>query len=411
MKINYESPQLKWGITAFIVLAAAILFFFGVMAMPSVTSKINHFIKIVMPFTYGLVMAYLLCPIYNFLTRYIFKISSKVMYEKRSLTASRILSTTATMLIALVVVGGLFSLVLPQLIDSLINLVKTAPQSVAILVDFVTNKISSNNALNSALNILLGDYTERLNSWLSDDVLPWLLKIAADLSNQVFDIVVIIKDFFIGIIICIYFLNSKDIFKAQSKKLVFALFKKKNAAVLIKEMEFINKTFSSFISGKIIDSFIIGLICFVVMNILHMPYIMLVSVIVGVTNIIPFFGPFIGAIPSTIIILTADPIKALYFVVFIFILQQIDGNIIGPKILGDSTGLTSFWVMFAILVGGGMFGFLGMIIGIPIFAIMYVYITRYVNHRLKRKGLPIDTDVYKEVSFFIPKKHRIVKKS
>ena len=174
-------------------------------------------------------------------------------------------------------------------------------------------------------------------------------------------------------------------------------------------MAFINKTFSAFISGKIIDSLIIGTICFIGMHILGLPYVILISVIVGVTNIIPFFGPFIGAIPSTIIMLTVDPIKALYFVIFILILQQLDGNVIGPKILGDSTGLPSFWVMFAIIVGGGMFGFVGMIVGIPAFAVIYTYVTRYVNHRLKSKGLPIETKVYQEVSFFIPKKHRIKK--
>jgi hypothetical protein len=313
------------------------------------------------------------------------------------------------MLFALVVIGGLFSLVLPQLIDSLISLVKTAPQSASTLIKWVDSRLSSNSQLNSALNILLGDYTTRFNTWLQDVVLPWLLAFAPDLSNRVLYVVLAIKDVAIGIIICIYALNSKDAFKAQTKKLAFSLLKKREAAILIKEMAFINKTFSAFISGKIIDSLIIGTICFIGMHILGLPYVILISVIVGVTNIIPFFGPFIGAIPSTIIMLTVDPIKALYFVIFILILQQLDGNVIGPKILGDSTGLPSFWVMFAIIVGGGMFGFVGMIVGIPAFAVIYTYVTRYVNHRLKSKGLPIETKVYKEVSFFIPKKHRIKK--
>lgn len=409
MKINYDHPQFKWGITAFLVLAASILFFFVVFKFPQISVGFGKFVKIIMPFVYGLVFAYLLCPIYNFCTKQIFKSMSKVFAEDNAIRASRALSTTITMLFALVVIGGLFSLVLPQLIDSLISLVKTAPQSVSTLIKWVDSRLSSNSQLNSALNILLGDYTTRFNTWLQDVVLPWLLAFAPDLSNRVLYVVLAIKDVAIGIIICIYALNSKDAFKAQTKKLAFSLLKKREAAILIKEMAFINKTFSAFISGKIIDSLIIGTICFIGMHILGLPYVILISVIVGVTNIIPFFGPFIGAIPSTIIMLTVDPIKALYFVIFILILQQLDGNVIGPKILGDSTGLPSFWVMFAIIVGGGMFGFVGMIVGIPAFAVIYTYVTRYVNHRLKSKGLPIETKVYKEVSFFIPKKHRIKK--
>lgn len=410
MKINYENPQFKWGITAFAVLAAAILFFFVVFKFPQISVGFGKFVKILMPIIYGLIFAYLLCPIYNFFIKHIFKSISRVVAYENALRTSRALSTLITMTLAVMVIGGLFSLVLPQLIESLISLVKTAPQSATTLIKWVNSKLSSNSQLNSALNILLGDYTARFNKWLQDVALPWLLAFAPDLSNRVVDMLLAIKDVAIGIIICIYALNIKDAFKAQTKKLAFSLLKKREAAILIKEMAFINKTFSAFISGKIIDSFIIGVICFIVMSIFHLPYVLLISVIIGVTNIIPFFGPFIGAIPSTIIMLTVDPIKALYFVIFILILQQIDGNIIGPKILGDSTGLPSFWVMFAILVGGGMFGFVGMIVGIPIFAVIYVYVTRYVNHKLKSKGLPIETNIYKEISFFIPSKHRLLKK-
>lgn len=406
MKINYSSPHFKWGITAFLVLVGAISFFFLIFKMPEINKELSGVLRVLMPFVYGLVMAYLLCPIYNFFTKHIGKLTQNIVNRERAIATSRILSTTITMFIALVSLGGLFSLVLPQLLDSLINLAKTAPESVTVLINWMNARVSSNNELNSALNILMGDYTQRFNSWLQDEVLPWLITLAANMSNRVLDVLLAIKDFAIGIIICVYFLNSKDEFKAQAKKLAFSMLKKRNAAVLIKEMAFINKTFSAFISGKIIDSVIIGIICFSVMYLLNMPYVMLISVIIGITNIIPFFGPFIGAIPSTIIMLTVDPIMALYFIIFILILQQIDGNIIGPKILGDSTGLPSIWVMFAIIVGGGMFGFIGMIVGIPVFAVIYAYLTRYVNHRLKRKGLPLETCIYKEVSFFIPKKHR-----
>lgn len=398
MKINYNSPYIKWGFTAFIVLCSTILFFFAVYRLVGLIEGIQLVTRILMPFVYGLVIAYLLCPVYNYFTRHLYKVSSRPLGQVRALTFSRALSTTITMTIAFIIVGGLVSLVLPQILESLISLVRTAPDNFTNFVNWAETKLSANKDVNAALRILLGDYTTKINNWLQNEVLPWLLTFAAQVSTGLIDIVRFFKDFVIGIIICIYFLNSKELFKAQSKKLTYAIFKKENAKMLIRETKFINRTFSAFISGKLIDSAIVGLICFVVMTLFDMPYVMLVSVIIGVTNIIPFFGPFIGAIPSIIIILTASPIDAVYFLVFVLILQQIDGNIIGPKILGDSTGLPSFWVMFAILVGGGLFGFIGMVIGIPIFAVIYVYFSRMVESKLVKKKLPVETDLYKDLS-------------
>jgi predicted PurR-regulated permease PerM len=398
MKINYESTYIKWGLTAIVVLCSTIIFFFTVFRLTEVFESIHLVLKILMPFVYGLVIAYLLCPVYNFFTRHIYRGMLNKFNPKTALTMSRVLSTTITITMAIVVVAGLVSMVLPQILDSLIILVKTAPDSLTQLIEWSESKLSENKDINAALKMLMGDYTTEINNWLQEEVLPWLLGFAAQISTGIIDIVRFFKDFLIGIIICIYFLNSKELFKAQSKKLMYALLRKNNARNMILEMGFINKTFSGFISGKIIDSVIIGLICFVTLSIIGTPYLMLVSVVVGVTNIIPFFGPFIGAIPSTIIILTASPIDALYFIIFILILQQIDGNIIGPKILGDSTGLPSFWVMFAILLGGGLFGFPGMVVGIPIFAVLYAYFSRAVDSRLRSKNLPVETDIYKDLS-------------
>lgn len=398
MKINYDSIYIKWGMTAFCVLCATIIFFFIILRMEGVFNYIHIITKILMPFIYGLVIAYLLCPIYNFFTRHIFRVISNKVHAKMALTMSRVLSTTITLTLAIVMVAGLVSLVLPQIVDSLIVLAKTTPDSLTQLITWTESKLSENKELNDTLKVLLGDYTNEINNWLQYKVIPWILSYAAEVSTGIIDIVRFFEDFLIGIIICVYFLNSKELFKAQSKKLMYAMFRRDTAHTVITEMNFINKTFSGFITGKIIDSAIIGLICFISLSIIGTPYHMLVSVVVGVTNIIPFFGPFIGAIPSTIIIMTASPIDAFYFVIFILILQQIDGNIIGPKILGDSTGLPSFWVMFAILLGGGLFSFTGMVMGIPIFAVIYAYFSRAVDSRLKRKNLPVETNIYKDLS-------------
>lgn len=194
-------------------------------------------------------------------------------------------------------------------------------------------------------------------------------------------------------------LFGKETFAAQIKKMLYAGMQVERANMVLHITRKSNEIFGGFIIGKIIDSAIIGVLCFIGITILDMPYILLVSVIVGVTNVIPFFGPYIGAIPSTILIALADPLKGLYFLIFIIALQQLDGNVIGPKILGNSTGLSAFWVVFSILLGGGLFGFIGMIIGVPTFAVIYYIVKMVVEEKLKKKKLPPDTEHYGDVEY------------
>ena len=198
----------------------------------------------------------------------------------------------------------------------------------------------------------------------------------------------------IGLIVSVYVLMEKEKFIGQSKKIIYAIFKPERGNIIVRTVRKSNQIFGGFITGKILDSVIIGVICYVVLLIMNMPYTVLVSVIVGVTNVIPFFGPYIGAIPSFIIIALANPLQGLYFLIFIIILQQFDGNILGPKILGNSTGLSSFWVVFAILIGGGMFGVPGMILGVPTFAVIYYIVRNIVNYFLRKRSLPDKTDEY-----------------
>ena len=196
----------------------------------------------------------------------------------------------------------------------------------------------------------------------------------------------------------------------QSKKIIYSIFKPKTGNVIIETCQKASEIFGGFITGKIIDSIIIGIIAYIGCLILRIPSAVLVAVIVGVTNVIPVFGPFIGAIPSLIIVVLQSPLHALYLLIFIIILQQVDGNIIGPKILGSSTGLSSFWVMFAILVGGGCFGFVGMLLGVPVFAVIYYIIRRVVNHSLRKKKLPERTKEYVEMVAVNEKNNELVYK-
>ena len=245
----------------------------------------------------------------------------------------------------------------------------------------------------------INNFTDNAIKFATDTILPEYSSIATRISEGVLGVVNVIKNFFIAIIICVYFLNSKDTFAAQIKKIILAVFKKDTAEEIMSGAAFTNKTFGGFINGKIIDSIIIGIICFIVMTIFGWEYTLLISCIIGITNIIPFFGPFIGAVPSALLLLMVDYKQCIYFIIFIFILQQFDGNILGPKILGDSTGLASFWVLFAVLVGGGLFGFIGMVIGIPVFAVIYAYCSRAVNSRLRKRGFTTDVADYRIDSY------------
>jgi predicted PurR-regulated permease PerM len=292
-------------------------------------------------------------------------------------------------------------MVLPQLTESVLGIVNTFPSNADGLTNWVVNTFKLSNKTAEFIN---NNIVTNMTNWFMDNLVPSMSEVMSGVSTGLISVLLILKNLLLGLIICIYFLNGKEMFAAQTKKIIFAILKKERAEFVIHESKFINRTFSGFIIGKIVDSIIIGIICFIGLTIMKMPYTLLISVIVGVTNVIPFFGPFIGAIPSTIIILLESPIQALYFVIFIQILQLADGNFIGPKILGDSTGIPSFWVIFAILLGGGLFGFVGMIIGIPIFAVIYAYVGRYVRFKLEQKNLPSDTVNYKDISHYTIKK-------
>ena len=229
-------------------------------------------------------------------------------------------------------------------------------------------------------------------------VLPSVQEIISEVSTSligsVVDLLVWLFNFIIGIIISIYLLSSKELFCAQAKKITYALLREERANNLINNMRFANKTFGGFLIGKILDSFIIGILCFIGTSVLKIPYALLISVIVGVTNIIPFFGPYLGAIPCALILIMINPIKCVVFLIFVLVLQQFDGNVLGPKILGNSTGLSSFWVIFSITVFGGLFGVLGMFVGVPVFAVIYAAIKTFVSQRLVKKNLPADTNYY-----------------
>ena len=259
----------------------------------------------------------------------------------------------------------------------------------------MTNLFSNNPILEENLQQLYMSASDTLLNWANEQLVPQLLKVMKGnlVGSFVSNALSFMKTVLVGFISAVYMLNSKHTFSAQAKKLIYSMFETDTANAVLENFRFIHRVFGGFITGKLLDSLIIGLITFVSMSILQLPYVLLISVIIGVTNIIPFFGPFIGAIPSTILIFLVSPLQAVYFVIFIFILQQFDGNIWVPKFWGFYWA-SSFWVMFAILLFGGLFGFAGMVVGVPLFAVIYSTISGLVNRSLRNKHISTDTSAY-----------------
>ena len=275
-----------------------------------------------------------------------------------------------------------------QLITSVTTLYYTAQRNLAKFVqwanhvEFIENNQQIMNMLNSAYATISTNFDDLIKTRL----LPSMQNIVSGAAIGVLNVVTVAKNLVIGIIVAVYMLASRKRFVQQGKLVLYSIFKPRWAELIKEEAKYADKMFGGFINGKIMDSAIIGVLCYIGCLIFKFPSALLVSVIIGVTNVIPFFGPFIGAVPATLLILIQNPIKALWFVLFVLVLQQLDGNVIGPKILGNTTGLSSFWVLFAILLFGGLWGFVGMIVGVPLFAVIYDIIKKLVIHGLKRNA-------------------------
>lgn len=406
MKFRWDKKYLYWGITAFLVIAASILFYYLLFHSIKIKFAISTAINISMPVIYGMVLAYLMTPLVNGLERNLF-IPFLQKRSKKELTAKgrkrmRLLSVILTVAAVILIMYLFLSMVIPQLIISIQNIALQFPQYVNNLERFITNLLDKNPDLETSVAAMLNQYSEEMGSFLNSKVLPQLNEMLTRVSGTVFSSVVgllrALWNFIIGLIISVYLLFSKELFAGQSKKVIYAIFDRENGNEVIRNIRFVNRTFGGYINGKLVDSLLIGLLCFIGMTLIQLPYAMLISVIVGVTNIIPFFGPYIGAIPSTLLILMVNPKQALYFVIFILILQQFDGNFLGPKIVGNKTGLSSFWVIFSITVLGGYWGVLGMAIGVPIFAVFYAAVRALTDRSLKRKHLSTNTEDYLNLS-------------
>lgn len=377
-----------------------IVFFFALFRFKQVMEGIRTLESILMPFIYGAVIAYLLTPVCNFVEIRLNALLTGRMKvnEQKAARFSAAIGIGLSLLFGFFIVYLLLAMVLPQVFVSVRGIVEVLPGNVVKWSDWIQQKLADDEVLANYAEQFINTAYQNMQIWLNTKLLPNMQVIVSGVSAGLISALVAVKNIVIGVFAAAYLMGNRKKFAAQGKKLIYSFVKVPVANGILDEINYINRVFGGFIDGKFLDSLIIGILCFIIMNFLNMPYSMLISVIVGVTNIIPFFGPFIGAIPSALIILTDSPIKCVYFLILILVLQQFDGNFLGPKILGDSTGLSSFWVLFSILLFGGLMGFVGMVIGVPTFAVIYDLIKKYSNWMLRKKKLATDTAVYEELS-------------
>lgn len=402
MKNSENTKYIKLGITG----AAILAFGFGIMYVlnqsKNIAAGIHTLFNILKPFIYGALIAYILAPLCNRMDDRLLKWFPKATEKQQKFL--KYLSIAIAIIIAAAAVVFLILLILPQVWDSTIKIIKILPARLRYCNNAIDQLLKDQPELQSYFNEFSTQIENGLNDLLSanSSMMTTIQGILSNITVQLIEVLSVFKNMFLGFLIAVYFLANRKLFGVQAKLLLYGTFPDKAARMIEEEVRYADKMFNGFFVGKIIDSAIIGVICFVGTTILGFESAAFISVVVGVTNIIPFFGPFIGAIPCALLLLLDNPWHALYFLIFILILQQVDGNIIGPKILGNTTGVSSFWVLFSILLFGSLWGIVGMIIAVPLFGVIYDIVRKLAIYGLgKNKHAQMyekyDRDFHKKV--------------
>ena len=417
MKNPQFKSQIHAGVTALVVIIVSIAFFFLMFHLDALMEKVRLVRYILRPISLGLIFAFLLLPVHKGIYRFLSDgVASKKKPTSRTLGLINGLSILLSLVFAVAVLYILLAMVIPQVYVSIVGLVQSIPGYITAVQEWALTFWEDNPEFQKVFLEFFNPTAVNFEAWLNNEIIPNLDSLSSTLewmknsllpnisgmlsnvSSLLMGIIMWLKDLLIAVIVSVYLLARKDVFAAQSKKIVYSVLPARYGDRVVEETRNAYRIMSGFINGKLLDSLIIGIITLICCNLFNFPYPALIAMIIGVTNIVPFFGPFIGAIPSAFLILLVDPLKFLYFCIFVFVLQQFDGNILGPKILGESTGLASFWVLFSIILFGGLFGFAGMVLGVPFFAIIYSIVRRLVNRGLRKKDLPVDTHEYMGVT-------------
>lgn len=373
---------LKIGITGAAILASGILCAFVLFKMPVIISVLKGITEILKPFLYGVVFAYLLAPLCNKIEEKLFQIFPKAKTKARRFIC--FIAIVISLCVAIAVIWLIIMMIIPQVWDSVMKIIQMVPQKLIVVNNWIEHMLENQPELQAYFEEFSSQAESNIDSLLNVDTIQKVQSIINSLSVQLFGVLGVVKNIFLGLLISAYLLGSRKLFGAQAGLILHGVFSDKWAKIIEEEIRYTDKMFNGFLVGKIIDSAIIGLLCFAGTSIMGFEAPAFISVIIGITNIIPFFGPFIGAIPCGLLLLLENPMHCLYFIIFIFVLQQLDGNVIGPKILGNTTGVSSFWVLLAILLFGGMWGVVGMVIGVPLFAVIYDIIRKLVYRGLRK---------------------------
>lgn len=382
VKEDEMKRYLKIGITGAAVLASGILCAFVLFKMKVILAVLKAVMGILKPFLYGAVIAYLLAPLCNKIEEKLFQIFPDAGRKARRFIC--FIAIVISLCVALAIVWMVIMLIIPQVWDSVMKIIEMVPRNLTVVNNWIEHMLENQPELQAYFEEFSSQAESHINSLLNVDTFQKVQSIINSLSVQVFGVLGVLKNISLGFLISAYLLGSRKLFGAQAGLLLHGIFSDKWARIIEEEIRYTDKMFNGFLVGKIIDSAIIGLLCFAGTSIMGFEAPAFISVIIGITNIIPFFGPFIGAIPCGLLLLLENPVHCVYFIIFIFVLQQLDGNVIGPKILGNTTGVSSFWVLFAILLFGGMWGVVGMIIGVPLFAVIYDIIRKLVYRGLRK---------------------------
>lgn len=373
---------LKIGITGAAILASGILCAFVLFKMPVIISVLKGITEILKPFLYGVVFAYLLAPLCNKIEEKLFQFFPKAKAKARRFIC--FIAIVISLCVAIAFIWLIIMMIIPQVWDSVMKIIQMVPQKLIVVNNWIEHMLENQPELQAYFEEFSSQAESNIDSLLNVDTIQKVQSIINSLSVQLFGVLGVVKNIFLGLLISAYLLGSRKLFGAQAGLILHGVFSDKWAKIIEEEIRYTDKMFNGFLVGKIIDSAIIGLLCFAGTSIMGFEAPAFISVIIGITNIIPFFGPFIGAIPCGLLLLLENPMHCLYFIIFIFVLQQLDGNVIGPKILGNTTGVSSFWVLFAILLFGGMWGVVGMVIGVPLFAVIYDIIRKLVYRGLRK---------------------------
>ena len=381
MKNPERKKYVYWMLVGFGGISLSVIFFFLLYRLQSVEETLQKVVDILMPFVYGGVIAYLLRPMCNW-----YSAGFRSMLKEEHDKLAEAMAITCSMLTGLLVVYLLIIMIAPQLYFSAASLWNTIPEKVEQLVAWATDTFGENEIILNYFNAGYQAIYTALDQWASETLVPQVSNIVSGVGLGVWKVLLFLKNVLIGLIVAVYLLASRKKFSRQGVLLIRSMMKPRWADLVLEEIAYIDRMFGGFIAGKLVDSAIIGVLCYIGCSVFKFPNALLVSAIVGVTNVIPFFGPFIGAVPSILLILIESPIKAVWFSLFVLGLQQLDGNIIGPKILGNHTGVSSFWVLFSILLFGGLWGLVGMIVAVPLFAVLYDLLKRLVRRGLIKNG-------------------------